>query len=58
MERFLITIYLIGDFIAFMYFTFFTDYAYTWWNWIFVIPLNMILSVMWPISLPMYWISQ
>lgn len=36
---------------TFIYLTFFDGYAYTWWNWIIVIPLNGFLSGIWPI----YW---
>lgn len=36
---------------TFIYLTFFDDYAYTWWNWIVVVPLNAILASIWPV----YW---
>lgn len=37
---------------TFAYLTFFDGYIYTWWNWIFAIPLNAILSELWPL----YWL--
>lgn len=32
--------------------TFLDGYAYNWWNWILVIPINFFLSEIWPI----YWL--
>lgn len=43
--------YLVGDVATFVKLTFFDDYAYTWWNWIFAVPINIFLSTIWPI----YW---
>ncbi len=40
------------DFSTFVYLTLFDGYVYTWWNWLIVVPLNAILSTMWPI----YWV--
>lgn len=28
--------------------TFFNCYVYTWWNWVFVLPLNAFISGAWP----------
>lgn len=47
----LLLAYYIGAPITFIYLTFFDGYQYTWWNWIFVVPINGFLSAMWPI----YW---
>lgn len=47
----LIPVYVIGDVVTFGKLTFFDCYAYTWWNWIIAVPLNFILSSLWPI----YW---
>ena len=45
------TIWFIGGPLTFIYLTFFDNYAYTAWNWIIVVPMNAILSSIWPI----YW---
>lgn len=39
----------IGNFI---FLTFFDGYPYTWWNWAIAIPVNILLSQIWPI----YWV--
>jgi len=38
--------------VTFAYLSFFDGYVYTWWNWIVAIPVNIILSQIWPI----YWL--
>jgi hypothetical protein len=48
----LVVMYHIGTVITFMYLSFFKDYGYTWWNWIFVVPINLFLAEIWPI----YWV--
>lgn len=47
----LIFIYFLGQIATFGKLTFFDDYAYNWWNWLIVVPINTFLSVIWPI----YW---
>lgn len=37
---------------TFVFLTFFDDYAYTWWNWIIVVPINGFLAGIWPV----YWL--
>jgi hypothetical protein len=44
--------YLFGGPATFVYLTFFDGYQYNWWNWIIVIPINMLLSSIWPL----YWL--
>ena len=41
----------IGSICTFAYLTLFDGYIYTWWNWIIVLPINMLLGAIWPI----YW---
>ena len=38
---------------TFVQLTFFTGTAYTWWNWIIIIPVNGFLAEIWPL----YWIA-
>lgn len=45
-------IYTIGVLGTFVFLTFLDDYKYTWWNWVFVVPLNAVISGLWPI----YWL--
>jgi len=49
--NFLGIIYTLGSFINFIYITFFDGYIYTWWNFVIAIPVNILLSTIWPI----YW---
>jgi hypothetical protein len=49
--RALVPVYIAGGPVTFSYLTFFDGYEYNSWNWIIVIPLNLILSGIWPI----YW---
>lgn len=51
MERILIPAYLIGQTGTFLYLTFLDGYVYTAWNWIIALPVNVFLSMIWPI----YW---
>lgn len=44
--------WLLGNIATFIKLTFLDDYQYTWWNWIFVIPINEFLAAIWPI----YWL--
>lgn len=56
-ENIIATIYFVGIFGTFIYLTFFDGYAYTAWNWIIAIPLNMVLSGIFPIYWAiLYWI--
>jgi len=41
-------VYLIATMV---YLTFLDGYAYTWWNWIIALPVNLFLSTIWPL----YW---
>jgi len=41
-------VYLIATMV---YLTFLGGYAYTWWNWIIALPVNLFLSTIWPL----YW---
>jgi hypothetical protein len=41
-----------GSIVTFFLLTFFDHYNYTWWNWIFALPINAFLGEMWPI----YWL--
>jgi len=47
----LVTVYLLGDGITFIYLTFLDGYVYNWWNWIIAIPINLFLAQLWPL----YW---
>lgn len=40
--------YYIGGFATFGKLTFFDCFAYTWWNWVIVLPLNSFLAAVWP----------
>ena len=51
-ENGLAMLYSAGFFGTFVYLTFFDGYVYTAWNWLIAIPVNVILSGMWP----MYWL--
>ncbi|MBX3596019.1 MAG: hypothetical protein KF874_00470 [Rhizobiaceae bacterium] len=44
-------VFVAGDVATFIYLTFFDGFTYNWWNWLFVIPINIFLSTIWPI----YW---
>lgn len=52
MKKVLLIAYLLGDFATLVYLLFFDGYRYTWWNWLIAIPVDMILSTIWPI----YWL--
>ena len=45
-------LYWLGGPVTFVYLTFFDGYVYNAWNWIIAIPVNMLLSGIWPI----YWL--
>ena len=45
-------IYAIGYIATFIFLTFFDGYTYNWWNWLVAIPINTVLSIMWPL----YWV--
>jgi hypothetical protein len=45
-------VYEVAALVTFAFLTFFDGYTYTFWNWIFVIPINIFLSQIWPI----YWL--
>lgn len=51
MERLVMMIYLLGNFATLIYLTFFDGYIYTAWNWIIVLPVNIMVASIWPI----YW---
>ena len=44
-----IIVWQIGSWVTFVQLTFLDDYVYTWWNWIIVLPINLLLSALWPI---------
>lgn len=44
--------YWIGNFATFIKLTFFDGYAYNWWNWLIALPVNELLSAIWPL----YWL--
>lgn len=44
-------IYVIGSFATTIWLTFFDGYAYTAWNWLIVVPINLFLGSIWPL----YW---
>jgi len=48
----LLVAYVVGDIATFVFLMFFDGYHYTWWNWILVVPLNLLISTFWPI----YWL--
>lgn len=52
-ERALITVWLAGDALTFIYLTFFAGYAYNMWNWVIAIPINFFLATIWPIYWPL-----
>ena len=43
--------YFIIDILTFIYLTFYDGYAYTYWNWLIVVPINFLIAQLWPI----YW---
>ena len=51
MVHILIKLYGVISFATFIYLTLFDGYAYTFWNWIIVVPINFSLSMIWPV----YW---
>lgn len=51
-ERAVMAIYLIGNVSTLVYLTFLDGFAYSAWNWIVAIPVNVLLSSIWPI----YWL--
>lgn len=40
--------YEVGALGTWAYLTFFDGFNYTWWNWIFVVPLNFFIAQFWP----------
>lgn len=50
-EKILGNIFFLGTFGTFIYLTFFDGYIYNGWNWIVAIPVNLMLSGIWPL----YW---
>jgi hypothetical protein len=44
--------YEIGALFTFGKLTFFDYYEYNWWNWMIAVPINVLLSQIWPI----YWL--
>lgn len=51
-ENFITLFYALGVFGTFIYLTFFDGYIYNAWNWIIAIPVNVMLSGIFPI----YWL--
>lgn len=51
MRNLLLIAYFAIDAATFIFLTFFDGLSYTWWNWIFILPLNGFLATIWPI----YW---
>jgi hypothetical protein len=51
MKNVLIWIYLSVDLATFIYLTLFDGYVYNAWNWLIAVPVNILLSTIWPI----YW---
>lgn len=49
--RIAMAIYGLGQIATFIYLTFFDGYAYNAWNWLIAIPVNVMLSIFWPV----YW---
>lgn len=45
------TFYTVVQLGTFIFLMFFDGIVYTWWNWIIAIPVNLFLSVIWPL----YW---
>lgn len=50
--RIAFTVYLLGDVGTFIYLTFLDGYSYNAWNWLIAVPVNVFLSMIWPI----YWV--
>lgn len=50
-EKLLLATYGLGQLITFLYLTAFDGYQYNAWNWAIAIPVNLALSVIWPV----YW---
>lgn len=46
----------LGSIPTLIYLMFF-DTTYTWWNWIFMIPMNFFLAEIWPIFWFFKWIG-
>jgi len=44
-------VYQAGALGTLVFLTFFDNYAYTWWNWVIAVPINIFLGEIWPI----YW---
>lgn len=51
-QKFLLALYVVGDLATFVYLTFLDGYAYNWWNWVIVVPINFFLATIWPIYWP------
>lgn len=49
---FLIGAWFAGDLATLIYLVFFDGTVYNWWNWIFILPIDVFLATIWPI----YWI--
>jgi hypothetical protein len=43
--------YAVGYLVTLIKLTFLDCYPYTWWNWIFVLPINVAEATIWPV----YW---
>jgi hypothetical protein len=50
----LILAYPLGGLATFVKLTFFDCFAYTWWNWLLAVPLNVLISSGWPV----YWLIR
>lgn len=51
MKTALLLLYQLGAIATFVYLAWF-DAAYTWWNWILIIPISLFLAEIWPF----YWL--
>ena len=56
-DNILVSLYIVGNILTFIYLTFFDGYIYTWWNWIIAIPINGFLSTIWPINWILHWLG-
>ena len=52
MNRLFMNLYFLAAPSTFVYLTFFDGFDYNGWNWIIVVPINLMLSGIWPI----YWL--
>jgi hypothetical protein len=54
MSHLFLILFLFGDIATFLYLVISDWDKFNWWNWILIIPLDLVLATLWP----MFWLMR